>query len=70
MLRNVVDQYPGVFVTREEPVTVTPYCMCTIRQTDDEVIWGKPYPTPVKYHDEINKQIKMEESVSAWTLEL
>lgn len=32
--------------------------MCTLKQVDDEVVWRKPYPVPVKYDEEIREQIQ------------
>ncbi|KAK4327436.1 hypothetical protein Pmani_002100 [Petrolisthes manimaculis] len=58
ILRNLIKQYPRVFATQDDPLKVTPYYMCTLRQVDDDAVWRKPYPIPVKYHEDIKKQIK------------
>ncbi|KAK3892473.1 hypothetical protein Pcinc_003705 [Petrolisthes cinctipes] len=58
ILQNLIHQYPRVFATQDDPLTVTPYYMCTHRQVDEDAVWRKPYPIPVKYHEDIKKQIR------------
>ena len=58
-LKWLVTKYPDVFTTADDPLTVTPYFYHTIRQPVEEVVYKRPYPIPVKYHDEVSKQLKL-----------
>lgn len=55
-LCKLVNKYPGVFSTEQDPLTVTPNFIHTIQQTTNEV-YRKRYPIPVIYHEQVEKQL-------------
>lgn len=57
-LRNFADKYQTVFAIKDEPLTVTLYYSFTISERDDTSVARKPYPIPIKYHEEIEQQLK------------
>lgn len=57
-LKGLTRKYPDVFALKNEPLTITPYYVHTLRLKNDKPIYKKPYPIPVKYHKEIEIQLK------------
>ena len=58
ILKTLIKKYQDVFATEEDPLTVTPYYMHTIRQMDDEVVYKRPYPIPVSHHEKVREELK------------
>ncbi|KAK4318737.1 hypothetical protein Pmani_010278 [Petrolisthes manimaculis] len=58
ILKSLISKYPGVFSTQNDPLSVTPYYMCSLKQIGDEAVWRKPYPIPVSYHIRIQEQLR------------
>ena len=57
-LRKLIYKYPEVFAVKGEPLTITPYYCHTIRQKTDQPIYSKPYPIPLKFHQQIEEQLQ------------
>ena len=56
-LKNLIKKYPSVFTTEDEPLTVTPYFVHTIKQHTPCVIYRRPYTIPVKYYEGVKNQL-------------
>ena len=57
-LSVLTKKYPQVFALEGEPLTITPYYCHTIQLKSPEPIYTKPYPIPIKYHQQIEKQLQ------------
>ena len=55
-LRKLVQDYPQAFSLADEPLTVTPNFYHEI-VTDGPVVYRKPYPIPIKHHEEVKRQV-------------
>ena len=57
ILKDLIKTYSNVFSIEQDALQVTPYFICTMKQIDDAVVYRKPYPIPVSYHERVRAQL-------------
>ena len=57
-LRRLVKQYLVVFATEDEPLSVTPFFVSSIKQQEEVVVYRRPYNIPICFHDAVHKQLQ------------
>ena len=72
-LKGIMASYPTVFAMDLDPFTTSEKFSHTIRLSNEDVVYQRPYPVPQKYHSAVRSQISemlrsniIEPSISAY----